>query len=60
MPLPNRRGRQIIAKAERREAQGHERTRQADVRRGRTGDWGACERRAREAMECNKVRLLDR
>jgi hypothetical protein len=57
-PPSTRRRRQIIARAERREAQGQERTRQADLRRARTGDWGACERRAREALERNRARLL--
>jgi hypothetical protein len=60
MPPSIRRQQQLVARAERRDAQRRERTRQADVRRGRIGDWGACERRAREAMERNKARLLDK
>jgi hypothetical protein len=60
MPLPDRRRRQMLAKAERREAQRRERTRQADLSQARTGDWGKSERLCREALERNKACLLDK
>jgi hypothetical protein len=50
----------MIAKAERREAQRRERTRQADLSQARTGDWGKSERLCREALERNKACLLDK
>jgi len=58
VPVPNSYQRQKVAKVERRDAKRQERIRQADLRRAGAGDWGACERIAREAMERNKARLL--
>jgi len=60
VPLSIKYQRQKAAKVERRDAQRQEHIRQADLRRARTGDWRRCERRAREALECNKARLLDK
>jgi hypothetical protein len=60
MPLPGHYRKQRIARTERRDRKGQESLRQADFRRGRTGDWGLSEDLARKALNRNKARLLSK